>query len=465
MTPGAQADDRLARERIRDSLGESLIVEASAGTGKTSEMVRRIVRVLQTGLTTIDRIVAVTFTNKTAGELKLRLRQGLDEARQAAGSQPQEVANLEAALEHLEEASIGTIHAFCAQILRERPVEANVDPAFTELTEGEAGRIYERAFRGWIQRKLAEPSPGLRRALVRLAWRDSYNAGPPMEQIQESGRRLIEWRDFPAPWRRDPFDRETRADALVRLIRELAAHSARCRRPHDNLYKALEPARDLDRLLERAEAVRPRDYDTLESLLLKLERDLNRNMRTGSGFFADGLTRQEVLDLRRKLLEGLAAFRLDADADLAVLLRDEMQGLVDRYEDLKRRSGKLDFADLLALVRRLARGNAEVRRYLQERYTHLFVDEFQDTDPLQMEILLLLAADDPRVDDWQAVTPKPGKLFVVGDPKQSIYKFRRADVVLYRAVRDNLERRGVGVVRLTRSFRSVRPIQHCVNAA
>src|SRR5207248_5523146 len=134
MTPQTHPDDQSARERIRTSLAESLIVEASAGTGKTSELVRRIVRVLATGLTTIDKVVAVTFTNKAAGELKLRLRKELDEAR-AHAPDPQEVLHIEAALEHLEEAAIGTIHAFCAQILHERPVEAVVDPAFQELSQ------------------------------------------------------------------------------------------------------------------------------------------------------------------------------------------------------------------------------------------------------------------------------------------------------------------------------------------
>ncbi len=90
------------------------------------------------------------------------------------------------------------------------------------------------------------------------------------------------------------------------------------------------------------------------------------------------------------------------------------------------------------------RGKPEVRRYLQNRFTHIFIDEFQDTDPLQAEILLLLAAADASESDWLAVTPKPGKLFVVGDPKQSVYKFRRADVVLYRTIRDTLATRGVG---------------------
>src|SRR5579864_338692 len=119
MTPQihTEIDDRAARERIHDSLDESLLVEASAGTGKTTELVARIVRVIETGTGRIENIAAVTFTHKAAGELKIRLRQELDRARQKtadAGGRKY----LEDALERLEEASIGTIHSFCAQILR-----------------------------------------------------------------------------------------------------------------------------------------------------------------------------------------------------------------------------------------------------------------------------------------------------------------------------------------------------------
>src|SRR5205085_11067948 len=203
------------------SLAESLIVEASAGTGKTSELVRRIVRVLAAGLTTIDKVVAVTFTNKAAGELKLRLRKELDEAR--AHAPESEARNLELALEHLEEASIGTIHSFCAQILHERPVEARVDPAFVELSEPESRRLYNRAFRAWLERKLNQDAPGLRRAFARLAYRDAFwDSSPPVEQLQFAGWKLIEWRDHDAPWRREPqFAREEEIGTLVRLVREL----------------------------------------------------------------------------------------------------------------------------------------------------------------------------------------------------------------------------------------------------
>ena len=467
MTPTleAQLDDKLARQRIRTSLGESLLVEASAGTGKTTELVARIVSVLASGATTIDHIVAVTFTNKAAGELKLRLRQELDRARETVGTDA-ERTNVENALEHLEEASVGTIHSFCAQILRERPVEAVVDPAFEELSEPQAARIYERAFRAWIQKKLADGTPALRRALVRLAWRDSFDSGPPIDQLRYAAWKLIEWRDHPAPWRQVAFDRNGQIDQLIEQVKLIAEAAARCPKPTDNLVRSLRPAQGVITWIERAEAAtRSRDYDTLESLLIKLLRDLKKDVKKGSGFFSSTVPREQVVGARTQLIQNLETFQVAADADLAALLRGEMWDLVESYDALKRRAGKLDFVDLLILARDLVRGNVEVRAYLQQRFTHIFIDEFQDTDPLQAEILLLLAANDPAQQDWLQVTPQPGKLFVVGDPKQSVYKFRRADVVLYRAIRDALATRGVGLVQLTTSFRALRPIQECVNAA
>src|SRR5207244_4207279 len=155
VTPSQQASgaDLEARRIIRESLGESLIVEASAGTGKTTELVARIVSVLAKGLTKVDRIVAVTFTHKAAGELKIRRR----------------------------------------------------------------------------------------RALVRLAWRDSWDSGPAMEQLRQAGRKLVEWRDFPALWRREEFDRPAAIDGLLGQVSQLAAMAAKCRRANDNLAIALRP--------------------------------------------------------------------------------------------------------------------------------------------------------------------------------------------------------------------------------
>jgi ATP-dependent helicase/nuclease subunit A len=460
VIPAIQTSDDAARERIRNSLSENLIVEASAGTGKTSELIRRIVRVLAAG-TRVEKIVAVTFTHKAAGELKIRLREGLDRTR-AACANPVERANLEDALERLEEAAIGTIHGFCAQILRERPVEARVDPGFEELTEQESVRLYNRAFDQWFQRKLDSGSPALHRALARLAWRDEWRSDPPIESLKYAGRQLVEWRDHDAPWRRKTFDRDGCIDALIERCAAIDALVRQSKRHGDSLVRNLRAISDVMNWLARAGT---RDYDALEGRLLKLERDLKRDFKKGSGNFALGISRQAVLDARESLLSALDTFRNAAGADFAAALNAEMQDLVQTYTDRKLRAGKLDFLDLLLLVRDLVRDNQEVRNYLQDRFARIFVDEFQDTDPLQAEILILLSADDPLENNWLQVTPAPGKLFVVGDPKQSIYKFRRADVVLYENVCQALESRGVARLHLTRSFRAVRPIQQLVNAA
>jgi ATP-dependent exoDNAse (exonuclease V) beta subunit len=162
-------DDGAARAAIHDDLDATLVVEAAAGTGKTTELVSRILRVLATGRAEMREIVAVTFTEKAAGELKLRLREKLEQDRAAASGDVAVRERLDLALETLEEAHVNTIHGFCADLLRERPVEARVDPLFAVLTEPQAMRLYRRAFGAWLQHALQDPPEGVRRALRRTS--------------------------------------------------------------------------------------------------------------------------------------------------------------------------------------------------------------------------------------------------------------------------------------------------------
>src|SRR5207302_851310 len=302
-------DDADARQAIKDDLDTTLIVEAAAGTGKTTELVNRILRVLATGRAKMIEIVAVTFTEKAAGELKLRLRAALEHARATADGD--ERPRLELALATLEEARVNTIHGFCAELLRERPVEASVDPLFVVLTEPEADRLYTRAFRAWLQEALTDPPEGVRRALRRSSF--GGDADGPIDRLRNAGRMLAEWRGFP-------------------------------------------------------------------------------RTRKGSGYkFAKDVTRTEVLAARDALFADLQQFRKDADADLAAALQQELRGATERYQQLKQAAGALDFADLLVRARDLIRDDADVRRHLRQKFARIFVDEFQDTDPIQAEILELLA--------------------------------------------------------------------------
>ena len=156
------------RELIASELDKTLIVEAAAGTGKTTELVRRIVALIAHQRATIDQIVAVTFSEKAAGELKLRLREELERAREHTAPNSDAGRLLDAAVHDFEEAQVSTIHGFCAELLRERPVEARVDPAFAVLTDTQAERVFEEAFSSWLHAQLGT-STGRRAALVAAA--------------------------------------------------------------------------------------------------------------------------------------------------------------------------------------------------------------------------------------------------------------------------------------------------------
>ena len=522
-TGGRRPGDDAARRRIRESLGESMVVEAAAGTGKTTELVARIVEVLARRDAAVDGILAVTFTEKAAGELKLRLREALERARQDAAAPPgapgagaqgggsdrqaeiavpdapagapgagaqdggseagapapqrraERARHLDEAIAHLEEAQVSTIHGFCADLLRERPVEAAVDPRFEVLDDPGAQRIFRQAFEEWLHGVLdAGPPPGVRRALRRRAafrFEDAPAAdGGPADRLRRAAWQLAEWRDFTKPWRRETFPRQAVIDQVAAHLAEFAALTDRAaNRRGDRLFLATQPARALERTIRAADAVRPRrrDYDGLEAQLVELaaNRDFTNPRRGAGAEYGEGVSRAHVLDQHGKIVEVLQRFAKVADADLAARLQEELRDPIARYDRLKVEAGRLDFVDLLLKARDLIRDHDAVRADAQRRYARIFVDEFQDTDPLQAEILLLLASGDPNERDWRKVTPGVGKLFLVGDPKQSIYRFRRADVGVYREVTEQLVRRGVASVALSTSFRSVPAIQRLVNRA
>jgi len=456
--------DAEQRRVIREELDQTLFVEAAAGTGKTTELVRRMVAVLLTGRATLGRMVALTFTDKAAGELKLRLREEIERERQAADA-PAVLGRLDAALRELETAQIGTIHSFCAELLRERPVEARVDPLFETAADDQAGQLMDEAFDSWFEQVLDAPPEGVRRVLRRRV--RGRGSGGPRDMLRGAVGILSEHRDFPAPWRRPALERERAIDELMGRLEQLAALSARALHPDDYLARSLaelESQLQEQRLLESA---RGRDHDGLEAWLRELGRARLWGWKGKPSLaeVAPGVSRDEVLGWREEIKAEIDELLLRTDADVAALLQGELRPVVEGYERRKARAGALDFLDLLLKARDLVREQGEVRAALQRRFTHFFVDELQDTDPLQLELLLLLAADDPAESDWSRVQAVPGKLFMVGDPKQSIYRFRRADVALYEAVKRRLCEAGARVVQLESSFRAVPSIQRAINAA
>ena len=456
--------DHDVRRRIQTELDRNMMIEAAAGTGKTTALIDRIVQTIVQGVARVPAIAVLTFTEKAAGELKLRLRSELERARANASIDAlPRIERIEQALVELEEARVSTIHTFCADLLRERPVEAGVDPAFQVLSEGDASRLLRSSVDLWFQRKLDDLPEGLRRFLRRIP---RGGEDDPLESLRRAVLTLSEWRNFTAPWRRDFFDRADEIETLVRALHAYAEMLRDCdNTANDNLYKDTSAAIRVSDELHRREQLGERDDDYLEARLIDLLRRPFVGARGGSsGKFGPNTKRADVRRAYDTLLFQLRSFEGRANADLAALLHDELRGAIEHYEEQKRRIGALDFVDLLICVRDLLHKHESVRRYFQRILTHIFIDEFQDTDPIQVEVLMLLASEDPAA-DWRRATPKAGKLFLIGDPKQSIYRFRRADLGMYADVKERLEASGAVALDLSTSFRSVPDIQNFANAA
>ena len=468
-TSGIVADDR---HLISQALDATLVVEAAAGTGKTTALVNRVVRLIETGAATIDQIVAVTFSEKAAGELKLRLREQLERRLIDAEHTSAEAAALARAVQQFEEAHVSTIHGFCADLLRERPVEACIDPSFEVLTDGTASRLFDETFADWVQEQLEAPDPGVKRALRRIRPRfssDDEEDGP-IDRIRNAGWELLQWRDHPKPWTRpEAFDRERDMEALLDALKTFAEISRDPIDRRDVLYRETWRLRHAHEEIDQLRSRGLPDFGGWEARLCELaahERDLRKG-RSTRGQYSRNIPRETVCLARDLLIDTLVRFRDEADADLAALLHGELQSCIERYEQRKARAGALDFLDLLIRARDLVRDVADVRHEFQRRFRFVLVDEFQDTDPLQADLLWMLAAEEPAsfTGNPLDLPIRTGALFVVGDPKQSIYRFRRADVGVYHRVSERLLAGGAKRVVLQTSFRGVPHVQRAVNAA
>jgi len=193
---------------------------------------------------------------------------------------------------------------------------------------------------------------------------------------------------------------------------------------------------------------------------------LKRDLKKGSGFFAEGVSPRGCPCQARAPAGGARRFPHPCRGRSRRRIARRDAGSDDYYKDLKDHAGKLDFVDLLLRAHELLKGNiGKFARYFQPALQPRFVDEFQDTDPLQAAILLLLCADDPSQGGLASDQTGARKTVSGGDPKQSIYKFRRADVRSTSGFAAISKSRGVRRIALTKSYRSVRGIQRFVNAA
>ena len=455
--------DEAARERIRTDLSATLFVEAGAGAGKTSSLVARIVNLVRSGVP-ITGIAAITFTEKAAAELRSRTRQLLE-----AHPGP----DTDAALTRLDHAPIGTLHSFARRILFDFPIEAGLPPGFTVLDELESGLAFEEQWNDLLDELLDNPEPAAGliaggRAFVELCEFDGFG-------VDKGARRMAE--DFRSNWDlvqdrvelSDPGPLDVDVDAILRLADQIGT---------TQIPDGDKQTETVAELMALAGGLRSQSLRTRLEALWALDHKYGHWGTERTSF--PGAKGKWTKAFGPSGADGLESLRAD-EVELGQLAHDTLES-VKRHRRLllgaiigrfvldgateRAASGQLEFHDLLVLARRLLIEHAHIRRLLHERYERVLLDEFQDTDPIQLEIAVRLTADPddpaqvastdptgPR--SWRDLQPLPGRLFIVGDPKQSIYRFRRADISQYLRAAEQV---GADNVRLSANFRSTRAV-------
>ncbi|HXG52063.1 MAG TPA: UvrD-helicase domain-containing protein [candidate division Zixibacteria bacterium] len=467
--------DARERERAATTFDRNVVVTAGAGTGKTTLLVDRLVHLVlrEPDPVPITRIVALTFTNKAAAEMRLRLRERLhsyvavrldssppdaDAAKAAAAvrdligryqlSKGEIDRRCGEALRQIERSYIGTLHSFAALLLRLYPAEAGVDPQFSEDDGLAFRKHFAEQWSLWLDRELGRE--GGRRG----AWRALLDAID-LETLEQVASSLC---SEMVPL--ESLCGSGAAEELDAVLRSWLAAEAQTAR--ELLRRYPEERHQLDRWLRHCLAVIEgvlKDGEIAPGAFAEQKRWFaEKGLRRAGGWSdADFRELQRLARVARGLLGG--------DRAVTAVLRELLVPLAESCRRSFVQAGFVSFDGLLVRARNLLRDHNAVREELKGLFKAILVDEFQDTDPVQYELILYLSErPGESANDWRAVRLQPGKVFVVGDPKQSIYAFRRADIQGYLDVVERLILpQGGTECRLTTNFRSAPGILDVVN--
>lgn len=361
----------------------------------------------------------ITFTEKAAAELATRVRDVLESrAREASGDEHE---RLLAAARDLYRAHIETIHSFATALLRERPVEAGIDPLFEVLEGLAAGLEFDAAYERFQDDLLSQPRPEVERALRR---------GLRLAELREACKHVHEQR-YLLPLS-GPTESDDDVDAAIGHLRAIADELQALLRQH-------QPPGE-DRAIEIIEGIHGW-VGRLESLPAdERERGLlfggSARTHLSAGNAANwGGDKPRIKELQEDYREHATLTRATLRSNALLGLLPHVERFVTDYAKERKRAGRADSDDLLFWARDLLRESRPAREYFRQRFRAVLIHEFQDTDPVQAELALLLTSDEEPGEDWRTLRPGPGRLTVVGDPKQSIYRFRRADIAVYDQVK------------------------------
>lgn len=447
MTPVVR--DVAARDLVASALDTTLFVPAGAGSGKTTSLVNRILTILLEGAARIEQVAAITFTEAAAGELRDRLAERLEIEAQGEGERAERAR---VALSGLDGASISTLHGFARRILAEHPFAAGLPPIFDVTDEATSrAQLEER----WPEMLVAMMDTALVAHGIQLL----DVCGVSITTLRSVARIFnVEWDRLHLLAQAPRTIEEPTASTLLRALKEATLLKSVCTNQRDNLYQHLE---SLETIIDTLESVG-------EGLALigylsatKSFRFKNGKKEAWRGRKDDVLAACAVAEHERS--EILASV---ADDALRVVCAS-VASLVSADVERRRHEGHLHFHDLLVFARDVLRDDVETRRAVHRQFRYLLIDEFQDTDPIQVEIAAWIATSTTRPLDpsdpkeFYDLDVEPGRLFFVGDPVQSIYRFRRADISVFERVKEVF---ATEVAAFTTNFRSVRPIVDWLNA-
>jgi CRISPR-associated exonuclease Cas4 len=464
-----ERDDDVDRLRALTELQSTLLVEAAAGTGKTSLLAGRVVMLLAHGVSPAS-IAAITFTELAAGELRQRVAHYLDTL--LTGRVPEELrlclprglapalrAALQSAAALLDELTCSTIHGFCHDLLRTYAVEAAIDPGAEILNRDQVDLVFSAIFGQWWRDRLNEPRPR-HDPIALVARKNPTSAEELLRDFAIFRRRYRNARPM-AP------DLDVNADRdFVESVREFRRWCNRVNAPAEaeTEIAALEVlASHFERRFDgqsNFEQLWDLAHPDWLSIMRKDSSDLRqykrRSMwkRVGGKEKGDRLADQAEEHYAR-CRDAYGALMGRIATAIVSVFSAELDDLLAEYEAFKRRAAVLDFDDLLFTCRDVLRAYPQVLAGAADRFSRILVDEFQDTDPVQAEIIFLLSSTNDQAETWYERRLRPGCLFMVGDPKQAIYRFRGADLGTYLLVRQAVEAQFPNnVLRVTANFRS-----------
>jgi ATP-dependent helicase/nuclease subunit A len=431
----AVVDQDIRMLAIREE-SHNIVVEAGAGTGKTTLMVERTVYALLERQIPLARLALITFMEKAAGEVKERLAIRLQQ--ESLGADPAKARLAAAALEDLPGAPITTIHGFCLRILQSLGYHAPVPINFQVMDT--YGR--EQLFVGTFERWMSEDAQAAARVGQLLDW------GLPFERFQDIARFLSMQADLPEYAAASPS-----VAWAQNIASEAAVRAERAEQEADADDQGRMQIHDILRFSQALSSTGQSGwYKALTAWHVSAPKGNRRKWRD-----PDALREQKAWIAALK--ESLENFRQAlADYMLSELLDILREQFLPFWKRTRWAAGRLTFDDLLW----------ETRRYLQTHakdagwFEMIMVDEFQDTDAVQAEIIFR-ALDQGCAEDWLDAEIPPGSLFVVGDPKQSIYRFRGADVETYQRVREKMVSGGAKSLAIVQNFRSRPEIIEPVN--